>query len=122
MVVLDTNLVIDIFNGHEPTRKALARFSEETLGITIFTEYEILRGATEANESRTRSFLGTFRLYYFTEPAMEETIGLYKKPGSKRVGELDLMILGICHAHSEVLATRDKAMGAFDRGVTVIRA
>ena len=122
MAILDTNLVIDIFNGYEPVKEQLRQFSEEELKITIFTKYEMLRGATGDTEAKTRQFLDTFGLCGFSDAAMEEAIGLWKGLGNKTIDEIDLLILAISQACGEKLITRDGNLGRVGKNVIVIRA
>lgn len=122
MAVLDTNLVIDIFNGYGPVKEQLKRFSQEELKVTIFTKYEMLRGAAEGNEAKTRQFLDAFGLCGFSDAAMEEAIGLWKASENKAIDEIDLLILAISQACAETLITRDGNLGRLGRNVVVIKA
>jgi predicted nucleic acid-binding protein len=120
--ILDTNLVIDIFNGYTPVKDGLAKFQKEEFKIAIFTKYEVLRGTTGANELKTRVFLDTFGLCDFNEAAMEESIAAYKRPASRGIDEVDLLIFGISKAHGERLITRDVNLGRLGENVVVIKA
>jgi predicted nucleic acid-binding protein len=121
MVVLDTNLVIDIFNGFGPVKEELKRFSEEELKVTIFTKYEMLRGAAEGSEAKTRQFLDTFGMCGFSDGAMEEAVGIWKKQQNKVVDEIDLLILAISQACGETLVTRDGNLGKLGKDVVVLK-
>jgi predicted nucleic acid-binding protein len=122
MAVLDTNLVIDIFNGYGPVKEHLRRFSEEELKVTIFTKYEMLRGAIGRDEAKTRQFLDTFGLCGFSDAAMEEAIDIWRRLGNKTIDEMDLLILAISQACGETLITRDGNLGRLGENVVVIKA
>lgn len=122
MVILDTNLTIDIFNGYEPVKNGLKQFAKEELKITIFTKYEMLRGTTEENDARTRQFLDAFGLYEFSDSAMEETVGAYKKLETRgAIDEIDLLIFGISKAAGERMVTRDRNLGILGENVIVVK-
>lgn len=121
MVVLDTNLVIDIFNGYDPVREQLKLFSQTELKVTIFTKYEMLRGAVEGEEGKTRQFLDAFGLCGFSDAAMEEAIGLWKRLENKTIDEIDLLILAISQACGETLVTRDGNLGKLGKDVVVLK-
>lgn len=60
LAVFDTNILIDLFSGHEKARQTLARFPEKR-AISLITWIEVMVGARKYHqEARTREVLGAF--------------------------------------------------------------
>ena len=111
MVVFDTSLMVDTSRKRKYALDLLASYSgKEQVATTIFTKYEMLRGAPEQYVDLVSELLERFVILDFGNDALDETVKVYKnlKGKGKLINELDVMIAGIAAANNETLVTKDK--------------
>jgi predicted nucleic acid-binding protein len=109
MVVLDTSVVLDLIEGDESVLKSLRQFSDQRIGITLFTEYEVRRGQDERNKDKIDRVIGTFGECEFDHNALNEAIKIYKdlEGRGRLINEIDILIAATSISNGEVLLTRD---------------
>ncbi len=62
LVLIDTNILLAILRGDEPTAKKLKRLAPTRRTISIITYGEVLSGARKGKKRATLSFLRGFRI------------------------------------------------------------
>jgi tRNA(fMet)-specific endonuclease VapC len=100
-VALDTNIVIDIFNGKQEILALLNRYEAIYLPVTVFGE--LLFGAKNSakhreNEQKCLNFIGSCNLLNINELVAEEYASTRKKlkDKGKPIPENDIWIAATC--------------------------
>ena len=115
MYCLDTNVIIDLFDGKEEIRNKLEKINTKELCITPIILCELYKGAThnQLTERRMefiRQLLNEVEMLNMNEHACKifgEDYLKLKKIG-KPISDGDLMISATCKAYNAVLITKDK--------------
>ncbi|HAU5497956.1 TPA: type II toxin-antitoxin system VapC family toxin [Cronobacter sakazakii] len=103
LAVFDTNILIDLFSGHEKARQTLGRFPENR-AISLITWIEVMVGARKHHqEQQTREVLATFVLPVSLSVA-ERSVEIRRQCGMKLP---DAIILATAQVHSRMLLTRN---------------
>ncbi|ELY7393472.1 type II toxin-antitoxin system VapC family toxin [Cronobacter universalis] len=104
LAVFDTNILIDLFSGHEKARQTLARFPENR-AISLITWIEVMVGARKhQQETRTREVLGAFTVLPVSLSVAERSVEIRQQCGMKLP---DAIILATAQVHSRMLLTRN---------------
>ncbi|EKY3196592.1 type II toxin-antitoxin system VapC family toxin [Cronobacter turicensis] len=104
LAVFDTNILIDLFRGHEKARQTLARFPEKR-AISLITWIEVMVGARNYHqEARTREVLGAFTVLPVSLSVAECSVEIRQQCGMKLP---DAIILATAQVHSRTLLTRN---------------
>ena len=111
MYVIDSNIIIEFFNDTELSKKALKLCNDEKALTTSICQHEILAGARTEREIFIFSnlFNGFEILEHNTKSAFFSS-GIYRdlKNRGKMIGDMDILIAGICRANNATLITLDK--------------
>ena len=112
MVVLDSNIIIDLIRQKKGALAILEKYSDKgRIATTAINRYEILRGDMHGLEKElVAELLGKFLIYDLDESAINAAATMYRKlsESGRMINELDLLIAGISAANNEVLITRDR--------------
>jgi len=101
-VVFDTNILIDVLNGHERAREEVRRHSEKA--VSVITWIEVMAGATEETGAACRTLLAVFERLELTPPVAERSILLRRE---SRLKLPDAVILATAQIASSTLITRN---------------
>ena len=111
--LFDTNILIDYLRGVDQARAEIALY--EDVAISLVTWMEVLVGATEASEARTREFLRRFRVQTIDETVAERAVELRR---SRRLRLPDAIIWASAITSGHLLVTRNvRDFPAEDPGV-----
>ena len=114
MVVLDTNVAINVLHGDSGVIDAINTYSEGSkLSITVVNQYELLRELItegEQGRERLREFLSALIIHTLGEKEINCSAEIYQKlkERGKHVNEPDIIIAGIAMSNSERLLTSDR--------------
>jgi tRNA(fMet)-specific endonuclease VapC len=110
MPVLDTSFLVDLLKGKPELKRIIAEIGTRNLKTTIFSRYELLRGASKADIAKVNGLLDTLGTYDFTEESMRESVRIYKslRGRGELINEIDMLIAGISITNGELLYTRDR--------------
>ncbi|WNY83104.1 type II toxin-antitoxin system VapC family toxin [Cronobacter dublinensis] len=104
LVVFDTNILIDLFSGHEKASQTLARFPEKQ-AISLITWIEVMVGARKyRQEERTREVLDAFTILPVSLTVAERSVEIRQQCGMKLS---DAIILATAQVYSRTLLTRN---------------
>ncbi|CCJ87123.1 type II toxin-antitoxin system VapC family toxin [Cronobacter dublinensis] len=104
LVVFDTNILIDLFSGHEKASQTLARFPEKR-AISLITWIEVMVGARKyRQEERTREVLDAFTILPVSLTVAERSVEIRQQCGMKLP---DAIILATAQVYSRTLLTRN---------------
>jgi predicted nucleic acid-binding protein len=114
--LLDTDWVVDIFNGQEHAIETVLELVPQGLAISIITYGELYEGAAFAHDPHPalaglRSFLKGKEVIPLTQPVMERFArirGSLPRPIRQQVGDLDILIAATCLEHDLTLLTRNR--------------
>ena len=124
MVVLDSNIIIDIVRQRKEALAILEKYSDKgRIATTAINRYEVLRGGMHGLEKElVAELLGKFLIYDLDESSINAAAEMYRKlsESGRMINELDLLIAGISAANNEVLITRDKDFGKLKSDSIVI--
>jgi predicted nucleic acid-binding protein len=107
MILLDTDVMVDILRGFEPAIAWLNSLDEEEIGVPGLVAMELLQGSQNSREQRRlEKELEVYELYW---PATEdcnralETFASYRL--SDNIGLMDALIAETAVGHNAQLAT-----------------
>lgn len=104
LVVFDTNILIDLFSGHEKASQTLARFPEKR-AVSLITWIEVMVGARKyRQEERTREVLDAFTILPVSLTVAERSVEIRQQCGMKLP---DAIILATAQVYSRTLLTRN---------------
>ncbi|WP_336296364.1 type II toxin-antitoxin system VapC family toxin [Cronobacter dublinensis] len=104
LVVFDTNILIDLFSGHEKASQTLARFPEKR-AISLITWIEVMVGARKyRQEEQTREVLDAFTILPVSLTVAERSVEIRQQCGMKLP---DAIILATAQVYSRTLLTRN---------------
>lgn len=104
LAVFDTNILIDLFSGHEKARQTLGRFPENR-AISLITWIEVMVGARKHHqEQQTREVLATFTVLPVSLSVAERSVEIRRQCGMKLP---DAIILATAQVHPRMLLTRN---------------
>lgn len=128
MVVLDTDFIVAVLRNDPAARKKLEQYEEgnQPLCITSITVFELLRGVYRGDKQdiRRAELVAVIRsvfvieLSYLDADAAAQFDADLAKRGTP-IGELDLLIAGICMMTKKTLITRNIKHFAKVKGLRV---
>ncbi|MBI4173552.1 MAG: type II toxin-antitoxin system VapC family toxin [Candidatus Aenigmarchaeota archaeon] len=130
MIILDSDFIIDLFNGIEAAREKIAAIPEsnEELATTIFNAQEVLYGYASTgtagqNYQHAAEFFMEIMVIGYQWEAMEKTMAIKKQLKGKGspIGIFDEMIGGICLAHGASILTRNVEHFAKIEGLKIVK-
>ncbi|MBW3583833.1 MAG: type II toxin-antitoxin system VapC family toxin [Euryarchaeota archaeon] len=115
MYVLDTDICVDLYRGHEASIDSVSVLEAEgPLTITAITVQELAEGAYRARDiriatSRLRRLLAAFHVLDYDGAAswIAGRLGAELRKKGRPIGDLDTMIAACTIAHNGVLVTRN---------------
>jgi len=116
ILVLDTNILIDLQKGNEKTKNTIRKIVKEypyPAKITVFSKFEFITGLLGnpvKNESKVKEFISGFSVLQTTEKSpliFAELKNEYDKKGLQ-IPLIDLLIAGLVIENNLVLVTKDK--------------
>lgn len=107
MLLVDTDVMVDVLRKHEPALEWLATLDSERLGIPGLVAMELLQGCrNRAEQRRVESLLRPYRLYWPTEMDCLRAYGDFSAHHlSTGIGLLDALIAEIAVGLGVKLAT-----------------
>lgn len=113
--LFDTNILIDFLNSVPQAREEMARYHEKS--ISVVTWMEVLVGAREEVEARTRDYLNSFTIIPLDNKVADRAVNLRRE---HRIRLPDAIIWASADVHSLLLVTRNtKDFGSDTPGVRV---
>jgi len=80
MIILDTNIIIELFKGNTETKELLENINEENFAISIITSMELYYGAINKRElNKIKKFLKSFYLLVINEEISKIALELIEK-------------------------------------------
>ncbi|WP_029523187.1 type II toxin-antitoxin system VapC family toxin [Persephonella sp. KM09-Lau-8] len=80
MIILDTNIIIELFKGDVETIDLLKNIQEEDFAISVITAMELYFGAKNKRElNKIKKFLGAFDLLLINEEISKIALELIEK-------------------------------------------
>jgi predicted nucleic acid-binding protein len=110
--LFDTNILIDYLNGASQARDELSQYEDPA--ISIITWMEVLVGASEPEEARTRAFLDRFDVVELDEAVAEAAVQLRR---AKRLKLPDAIVWACAKTKGRLLVTRNTKDFPSDPGV-----
>ncbi len=117
MTLLDTTVMVAFLKGKMEAIKKINELIEnnDRIAITIFTVYELLKGAYlsarhEENVLDVTQAISGLVIFDLSPQACEEAARIYfdlKRTGTL-IGEIDILIAAIAKINGEAILTRDK--------------
>ncbi len=80
MIILDTNIIIELLKGNKETKELLEGINEKNFAISIITNMELYYGAINKRElNKIRKFLKSFDLLLINEEISRIALDLIEK-------------------------------------------
>ncbi|EDP72988.1 type II toxin-antitoxin system VapC family toxin [Hydrogenivirga sp. 128-5-R1-1] len=80
MIILDTNIIIELLKGNTETKELLKNINEENFAISIITSMELYYGAINKRElNKIKKFLKSFNLLVINEEISKIALDLIEK-------------------------------------------
>ena len=80
MIILDTNIIIELLKGNKETKELLEGINEENFAISIITSMELYYGAINKRElNKIKKFLKSFDLLLINEEISKIALDLIEK-------------------------------------------
>ena len=80
MIILDTNIIIELFKGNVETKELLKKVDEKEFAISIITSMELYYGAINKRElNKIKKFLKSFNLLTINEEISKIALDLIEK-------------------------------------------
>jgi len=80
MIILDTNIIIELFKGNVETKEFLKKVDEKEFAISIITSMELYYGAINKRElNKIKKFLEKFNLLTINEEISKIALDLIEK-------------------------------------------
>lgn len=116
VAVFDTNILIDLFSGHQQAAKVMEQYPLNR-GISLMTWIEVMVGAKKyGQEMRTREVLEAFEVLPISAAVAERSVMIRQQHGMKLP---DAIILATAQVNSRLLVTRNSKDFAGISGVTI---
>lgn len=105
MILLDTDLMVDILRGYEPAREWLE--SAEEIGVPGLVAMELIQGCQNAREQKQlEKALSEYQLYWPTEEDCTRALASFSTHHlSDNIGLLDALIAETAIGNNAELAT-----------------
>lgn len=112
MRLADSDVLIDMLRGHEPSASAVrAAIDDGTLATTAVTAFELLSGARTLEQVRLMSELLALLPIVGLDDRASEAAAAARRELERRgetIGMADYLIAGICLSRSATLVTRNR--------------
>ena len=102
MLLLDTNILIDVLRGQEPALRWLEQQPQSA--ISVITWIEVLVGSRDGEAERLEPWLESFPRIALDQAIARETVQIRQRHGLKVP---DAIILATATCHGLILATRN---------------
>ena len=80
MIILDTNIIIELFKGNVETEELLKKIDEKEFAISVITSMELYYGAINKRElNKIKKFLKSFNLLTINEEISKIALDLIEK-------------------------------------------
>jgi len=80
MIILDTNIIIELFKGNVETKELLKKVDEKEFAISVITSMELYYGAINKRElNKIQKFLKSFNLLTINEEISKIALDLIEK-------------------------------------------
>ena len=80
MIILDTNIIIELFKGNVETKELLKKVDEKEFAISVITSMELYYGAINKRElNKIKKFLKSFNLLTINEEISKIALDLIEK-------------------------------------------
>ncbi|MDQ2633200.1 MAG: type II toxin-antitoxin system VapC family toxin [Pseudomonadota bacterium] len=100
--LFDTNILIDFLNGIPQARDEIARYDQKS--ISIITWMEVLGGAGEDVETRTRDYRNSFEAIPLDDKVADRAVRLRRQHGVRLP---DAIVWASAEIHAAPLVTRN---------------
>lgn len=116
-MILDTAVMVAFLKGKKETVQKIAELKDDNIrvGITIFTAYELLKGAylsarQKENVLDVKQTILSLEIFDLSPKACEEAAKIYSelKNAGTLIGEIDIFIAAIARINGEAILTKDK--------------
>jgi len=104
-IVLDTNIVIGIYNNYNETIKKVPQVKTHELFISLMTYIEILAPTPMRHKANTRKFLSRFTLLPFTAETVKKVMEYSFSHVTKSAQFIDMVIIANAQANEKGLLT-----------------
>lgn len=104
-IVLDTNIVIGIYNNYNETIKKVPEIKTHELFISLLTYIEILAPTPMRHKANTRKFLSRFSLLPFTAETVKKAMDYSFNHVTKPPQFIDMVIFANSQANDIDLLT-----------------
>jgi predicted nucleic acid-binding protein len=94
MLLLDTNILIDVLRGQDPALRWLER--QPRVAISVITWIEVLAGCRDGEAERIDSWLESFPRLALDQAIARETVQLRQRHGLK-VPDAIILATATCH-------------------------
>lgn len=112
MVVLDSDVVIDYFNGKSEWEERIVEWAaDRLLAVTVITKFEVMRGVDIGKKAElAERFFNMVEVFWLDEVSLNRAIQIARDLEKKgqRIGAQDCLIAGIVMARDKVLLTRNR--------------
>jgi predicted nucleic acid-binding protein len=123
MIILDTSIVIEYLKGTDKIVEMIRAYStEEGIGITYITEYELLKYSDKKTDILTE-FLQNISVIYPNEDSASRSAQIFRKlrDSGNLINENDILIVGIASGNTNKLITLDSDFKKIDdESITVL--
>jgi predicted nucleic acid-binding protein len=113
MIIADSDVLIDGLRGNgESVKRVAVEIERGSLATTVISVFELLAGAkTDQEREKVERLLGALAILPLDDGAAREAAQVRHELGrlGRTIGTADLLIAGICIAHSGILLTRNRA-------------
>jgi len=80
MIILDTNIIIELFKGNVETKELLKKVDDKEFAISVITSMELYYGAINKKElNKIKKFLKSFNLLTINEEISKIALDLIEK-------------------------------------------
>jgi len=121
IIVVDTDIIIDFFQGVHPQAETIASLiKNNSLAITTITAFELEAGIVGKKRLKAIDLLLSQSIILALDPlAAKESAKIYTylKSKGKLVGNQDILIAGTCIVNKLPLFTRNKIHFKYIRGL-----
>jgi tRNA(fMet)-specific endonuclease VapC len=114
--LLDTDWIVDVFNGQETAIQTFLELAPAGLAVSIITYGELYEGAYYAQNPQPalaglHSFLKEKEILPITQAVMErfaQVRGALPRQIRQQIGDMDILIAATCLEHDLTLLTRNR--------------
>lgn len=110
MIILDTNIIIELFKGNTKTIEILQSIEEEIFSVSVITAMELYYGALNKRElNKIKKFLENFELLTINEEISKVALSLIEKYSKSHGLDIpDALIAATAIYYNALLLTYNK--------------